>query len=139
MTDKQRAQVLRDFEEYLVEQGHADAAECLSKLADRIDPSKPEIPDGHVWYRWRSTSGDWIPGLELHDGYMCDLHGDTRTIDDLRRDGWEIRPAHTIEPGSVVLSLDEARDARAAISTWYTIYPLVDRKIEQAEQEVRNE
>lgn len=137
MTDKERAEALREFRKYLIEQGHADAAECLSKLADHIDPPKPEIPDGHVWYQWRSTSGDWIPGLALHGGYMCDLHGDIRAIDDLRHDGWEILPARTAKPGSVVLWLTEAKYIKDYIANEdLTLHDTLRDAIALAEQEV---
>ena len=110
MTDKERAQVLREEADNI--EGSTTCAEyAVSRMRERaneIDPPKPEIPDGHVWYRYRGkTPQDWSPGLKFGDRIL-NQYGQR-----LGGSRLEVIPARALEPGQVAVdrqAIVEAED-----------------------------
>ena len=97
MDDETRAKVLREYAENW-EEISPETANCIRDDADYLDPSVPDIPDGHVWYRYRGkTPQDWSPGLKCGD----------RILNQYRQ--WvsvsrlEVMPIRTIGPEQVAV------------------------------------
>ena len=98
MTDKERAQKYRQIAALFGECGKEQVEQYWNEIADRLDPPKPEIPDGHVWYRYYGTTPqDWSPGLKLGDRIL-NQYG--QRLSDSRL---EVIPTRTLDPGQVAV------------------------------------
>ena len=97
MTDKERAQERRALANELRAQRNYIGADYLDRSADELDPPKPKIPDGHVWYR-RDLLEPWRAGV--CDGSILLLNCDG---DRLWPPNNEIIPARTLAPGQVAV------------------------------------
>ena len=96
--NKTKAEVLREFEPYLNEQGHYKAAECLGEVASRLDPQEPEISDGFVWMQ--TIGGHWRPGLKSAP-YLIEENGIKYRYRE--EELGEVKPARVLEPGQVAV------------------------------------
>ncbi len=113
MTDKEVAEKLRYVAEYNLSNTH------LIDLADELDPPGPEIPDGHIWYRYiGATPQEWSPALKRVDKvfnqYGRQLLPDSRL---------EIIPARTLKPRQVAVDIPPITEwpekAVYMALTWY--------------------
>ena len=112
LTDKERARVLREEADNI--EGSTTCAEyAVSRMRERaneLDPPEPEIPDGHVWYRYYGkTPQDWSPGLKF-EATILNQYGQ-------RLDGprLEVIPAHALEPGQVAVDRHAIVEARSLL------------------------
>ena len=83
----------------LAAEGYTNAADYFRRKADELDPPEPDIPDGHVWYRYSGkTPQDWIPGLKrgvkIVNQYGQQVPPDSRL---------EVVPSRILEPGQVAV------------------------------------
>ena len=100
---------LIDLADALPSDSDMTPADYIRKQADELDPPKPDIPDGHVWYRWDSMQ-EWMPGI-VDDGMITGRTGlDTRPLSDDIRDGLHVKSARTLEPGQVALPVHLVND-----------------------------
>ena len=103
--DKTRAKVLREYAENWAEI-NLETANCIRDDADYLDPPEPEIPDGHVWYRYRGkTPQDWSPGLKF-EATILNQYGQ-------RLDGprLEVIPVRALGPGQVAVDRCDLENA----------------------------
>ena len=110
MTDKERAQERRALANELRAQRNYIGADYLDRSADALDSPEPDIPDGHVWYRYRGqTPQDWSPGLKF-GATILNQYGQR-----LGGSRLEVIPARTLEPGQVAVDRSDARSAIGAL------------------------
>ena len=108
--DKTKAAVLREYAEQWAEIS-LETANCIRDDADALDPQKPEIPDGFVWFRL--YKGKWRRGL-LCVGEVVNQYAGKFMIHEIE----DIRPARILEPGQVAVDRDVLSSAKRMLS-WH--------------------
>ena len=109
MDDETRAKVLREYAENW-EEISPETANCIRDDADYLDPSVPDIPDGHVWYRYYGkTPQDWSPGLKF-GATIINQYGQR-----LGGPRLVVIPARTLAPEQVAVYRETAETAESLL------------------------
>ena len=107
--DKTRAKVLREYADQWAEI-NLETANCIRDDADYLDPQKPDIPDGHVWYRYYGkTPQDWSPGLKF-GATIINQYGQR-----LGGPRLVVIPARTLAPEQVAVYRETAETAESLL------------------------